>query len=44
VNERRTEKMGILLIFVFLPIVGILVANALFKRTYKDAKEGKHKY
>lgn len=36
--------MGILLIFVFLPIAGILVANALFKRTYKDAKEGKHKY
>lgn len=36
--------MGILLLFVFLPIVGILVANALFKRTYKDAKEGKHKY
>ena len=36
--------MGILLIFAFLPIVGILVANALFKRTYKDAKEGKHKY
>ena len=36
--------MAILLLFVFLPIIGILAANALFKRTYKDAKEGKHKY
>ncbi len=36
--------MLILLAFVLLPIIGILVANSLFKRTYKDAKEGKHKY
>lgn len=28
--------MEILLLFVFLPIIGILLANTMFKRTYKD--------
>ncbi len=36
--------MGILLIFVLLPIVGILAANAIFKRTYKDAPKDKYKF
>lgn len=36
--------MVILLLFVFLPIIGILLANYFFKRTYKDAKKGKYKY
>lgn len=33
--------MAILVIFVLLPILGILAANFLFKRTYKDKKAPK---
>lgn len=35
--------MAILLIFVLLPIVGILTANFCFKRTYQDKKPAKQK-
>ncbi len=33
--------MAILMIFIFLPIVGILAANFLFKRTYQDKRTRK---